>query len=53
MMGEAAEKLEGEYSEEIRVIEANLDDLNPRCTAILSNAPWPPVHWMCSPPPCK
>jgi len=24
--GEAAEKLEGEYSEEIRVIEANLDD---------------------------
>jgi len=30
MMGEAAEKLEGEYSEEIRVIEANLDDLNPQ-----------------------
>ena len=30
MVGESAEKLEGEYSEEIRVIEANLDDLNPQ-----------------------
>ncbi|HKM79906.1 MAG TPA: nickel pincer cofactor biosynthesis protein LarC [Candidatus Acidoferrum sp.] len=30
MVGEFAEKSEGEYSEEIRVIEANLDDLNPQ-----------------------
>jgi uncharacterized protein (TIGR00299 family) protein len=30
MVGESAEKLEGEYGEEIRVIEANLDDLNPQ-----------------------
>ncbi len=30
MVGESAEKCEGEYSEEIRVIEANLDDLNPQ-----------------------
>jgi uncharacterized protein (TIGR00299 family) protein len=30
MVGDAAETREGEYSEEIRVIEANLDDLNPQ-----------------------
>jgi len=30
MVGEAAEKLEGEHCEEIRVLEANLDDLNPQ-----------------------
>jgi pyridinium-3,5-bisthiocarboxylic acid mononucleotide nickel chelatase len=30
MVGESAEKREGEFSEEIRVIEANLDDLNPQ-----------------------
>ncbi|HKM83270.1 MAG TPA: nickel pincer cofactor biosynthesis protein LarC [Candidatus Acidoferrum sp.] len=30
MVGESAEKLAGEYSEEIRVIETNLDDLNPQ-----------------------
>src|SRR5208337_2804086 len=30
MVGESAEKVEGEHSEEIRVIEANLDDLNPQ-----------------------
>jgi hypothetical protein len=30
MVGESAEKREGEYSEDIRVIEANLDDLNPQ-----------------------
>ncbi|MGA3176128.1 MAG: nickel pincer cofactor biosynthesis protein LarC [Candidatus Acidiferrum sp.] len=30
MVGESAEKHAGEYSEEIRVIEANLDDLNPQ-----------------------
>jgi pyridinium-3,5-bisthiocarboxylic acid mononucleotide nickel chelatase len=30
MVGEAAAKQEGNYSEEIRVIEANLDDLNPQ-----------------------
>jgi len=30
MVGESGEKLEGAHSEEIRVIEANLDDLNPQ-----------------------
>jgi len=30
MVGDAAAKQEGNYSEEIRVIEANLDDLNPQ-----------------------
>jgi uncharacterized protein (TIGR00299 family) protein len=30
MVGESADKLEGNYTEEIRVIEANLDDLNPQ-----------------------
>lgn len=30
MVGDAAETRTGEYSEEIRVIEANLDDLNPQ-----------------------
>ncbi|MGA2301779.1 MAG: nickel pincer cofactor biosynthesis protein LarC [Candidatus Acidiferrum sp.] len=30
MVGDAAETREGEYSDEIRVVEANLDDLNPQ-----------------------
>jgi uncharacterized protein (TIGR00299 family) protein len=30
MIGEAAEAREGEYNEDIRVLEANLDDLNPQ-----------------------
>jgi pyridinium-3,5-bisthiocarboxylic acid mononucleotide nickel chelatase len=30
MVGEAAEARAGEYNEEVRVIEANLDDLNPQ-----------------------
>ena len=30
MVGESSEKLEGEHSERIRVIETNLDDLNPQ-----------------------
>jgi len=53
MVGESAEKRASAESETIRVLEANLDDMNPQIYATSSKKPSPRAPSMFSPPPCK
>jgi len=53
MIGEAAEKTVAGFDEEIAVIEANLDDMNPQIYGYSSKKRWPPARSTFTPRPSK
>ena len=53
MVGEAAEKVVPGFDEEISVLEANLDDMNPQIYGYFSKKPSPPARSTSSPLRCK